>query len=63
MGFSGPGLCDACQFEATADDPWVINYYQCECGCQWQDQADAACSDSCPECTTVCEPYNSVTFD
>jgi hypothetical protein len=35
--------------------PWFVIYYECPCGCTWQDEWDCACDDDCPECGTTCQ--------
>ncbi len=62
MSFGQSGKCDSCQYEETGDDPWVINYYHCECGHEFQDQNDGPCAVCCPVCDSLTEPYSSVQF-
>ncbi len=35
------------------------NFYQCPCGCTWEDEWDCQCDDRCPECNTSCSPSES----
>lgn len=35
------------------------NYYECPCGCVWEDVWGCQCNDKCPECGKEIEPYES----
>lgn len=35
------------------------NFYECPCGCAWDDLWDCACNDKCPICNKEIEPNRS----
>lgn len=35
------------------------NYYECDCGTEWQDNWSCECNDRCPQCNREIEPYKS----
>ena len=42
------------------DSNRFTNYYECSCGCRWEDNWSCMCNDRCPDCDTEIEPYESV---
>jgi hypothetical protein len=41
------------------DGRWLLNRYECPCGCSWTDEWACACDDDCPDCGTTCEASES----
>ncbi|HEV2530937.1 hypothetical protein [Phenylobacterium sp.] len=42
-----------------ADGRWLINSYECPCGCAWDDEWACEVDDDCPSCGTTCSPSES----
>lgn len=38
---------------------WYRNYYECQCGTEWEDGWNCMCDDRCPNCNTSVQPHHS----
>lgn len=36
-----------------------LNWYKCDCGCEWSNEDDSTCDDRCPQCNTSTTPVAS----